>query len=107
MSATYPEDSVLRRHAMAAEQMMGSPGVGHPPTDSVLLRHYRQLIDSLSASEPASYRAQTTAKATVEPKPAAATARPAVQAAPAASVPAATTPPSGGLIGFFKRLLGF
>jgi len=107
MSTTYPEDSVLRRHALAAEQMRRDQGHDKPPTDSVLLRHYRQLTGSLSASEPAGNRAQATAKTTAAPQPAAATARPAAQAAPAASAPAAAAPSSGGLIGFFKRLLGF
>lgn len=101
MSTTYPEDSVLRRHAMAAEQMNRGQGHDKPPTDSVLLRHYRQLTGSLSAPSPAGNRTQATAKATVAPKPATATAQAAVQAAPAAAAPA-----RGGLIGFFKRLLG-
>lgn len=106
MSATYPEDSVLRRHAMAAEQMMGSPGVGHPPTDSVLLRHYRQLIDRQPGedSRPTKSQPSQQAKPEATPEGSVKLVGNSTEQTPAEVSSGSQT--GSGLIGFFKRLLG-
>ena len=43
MLSNYPEDSVLRRHALTAEKMSQFEALKRAPTDSTLLRHYQQL----------------------------------------------------------------
>jgi hypothetical protein len=112
-----PGDSVLRRHALTERHR----SLGLPPTDSVLRRHYEQLMGVAGGSEPAPAVA-TPGAAT----PAAAPARPAAAASsapaspasssPASSSPASSSPASsipapqaaggGGFFGWLRRLLG-
>lgn len=105
MLSTYPEDSVLRRHAIAAEKMMGRAARKYSPTDSVLQRHYRQLQEIRLPGPSDAPKAHPK----TSPAPSATGREP---AAPAASASAQTSdytappPGRGGMLGFFRRLLG-
>jgi hypothetical protein len=46
ITATYPQDSTLRRHAESAAFFSQLAWLEIPPTDSTLRRHHAQLISS-------------------------------------------------------------
>lgn len=102
-----PTDSVLRRHAIAERNRI----LGLPPGDSVLRRHHEQLQSILPgaarASAPSRVRAMPAASIQAAvPAPAAPVPRPAAPSASAATLPPASRPATGGLLGWLRRLLG-
>jgi ribonuclease E len=116
MVLTQPTHSVLRRHATTERNRV----LGLPPSDSVLRRHYEQLLSvaaqpqAPTAALPQAFAAPTRATAASAQMPA---ARPvqAAAAAPAtapvtapaqAPAPAAAAAAGGGLFGWLRRLLG-
>jgi hypothetical protein len=82
---------VLRRHAETERNRE----LGLPPTDSVLRRHYAHLLATLqSVAAPTVGAAAAAPRASTQVQP---------QHAARASAPAAA---GGGVIGWFRRLLG-
>lgn len=90
MLSNYPEDSVLRRHALTAEKMKLHEARKRPPTDSILLRHYQQLHaprTEMDNSTEIDYSTNTSTAVT----------------APQSNF---TEPPRGGFLGLLRRFFG-
>lgn len=106
MLLTYPEDSVLRRHAITTEKMMRRQAPKNPPTDSILSRHYRQMQEQ-QAVAPGQAPGERS-RASSRPSAARASVTPAEPTAPEPPITEYTPPQArGGMFGFFRRLLGF